>query len=334
MKFKYLLCLGWVVFGGVSACQTVESGDVATATKGQSEAAKSVQNNTPSRDVPVGDRTGSVSPDPQPVDPRVRRDAPATTSGSTPPPPRPADPRLRRNAPDALPPRPPTQSEPSGPAPVAMKHYDYEVALTGKASSQDRLPLIVALHHMGGDAKSSMEDYAQLKTKARVVSLEGSHGIDGGYSWFPEGYYNWPAARQAALTVEIADKVGQTVQHLAQTYPTDDKPVIVGYSQGGDIAHLLAMRHGADLKLVIPMGARNPEKWMVADELNLGEVNVVIFHGMDDEAVDISEARAASDFYQRNLVVSYFNRYPGYGHEYADVMQEDYERLIADSFLK
>ena len=73
----------------------------------------------------------------------------------------------------------------------------YVETLTAGADEGSELPMLIALHYMTGSPATSIADYGGLDIPVRLLSLEGPHQLEGGYSWFPDGYYDLDAASAA-----------------------------------------------------------------------------------------------------------------------------------------
>lgn len=204
----------------------------------------------------------------------------------------------------------------------------YEVVSTSPETSQ-KLPMIVALHFMGGSIETSREDYTDISAPARIALLQGEFEIDGGFSWFPEGYYEMSSAEQNLVTRQIAERVSAVLAELSQEYATEGLPIVTGYSQGADIAHLLALHHGSRVSAIIPMGARFENEWTEsADEVSLFQGPAIMFHGNADEAVSITHSRAAVAFYSSNGIPARLEEFDGVGHAYPAEMKAMYQDSI------
>lgn len=219
------------------------------------------------------------------------------------------------------------------PRPPTENSVTYEV-VASTFDTDETLPMIVALHYMGGSADTSREDYANITQPARIILLQGSFEIDSGYSWFPGGYYQLAAAEQSVVTLEIASRVADVIEELTGKYATNALPIITGYSQGADIAHVLALHHGSLISAIIPMGARFETEWTHGtskESMLQGPVN--LFHGDADETVSIIHSQKAESYYQSFDVPVHLTTFEGVAHAYPQTMKEKYEDLANELLL-
>lgn len=210
--------------------------------------------------------------------------------------------------------------------------FTYLEVTTGDASPEDALPIIVGLHYMTGSPETSRDDYGGLAFPARLIFPAGPYRSDNGYSWFPDGYYEWEASRQAEVTLAVAEKLAAFISQLVALRPTVGKPIVTGYSQGGDLSYVLALRHPELIRAALPMGARLPEAWRPA-RLSVpadDAPSVYIFHGLEDAIVPVPAARAAAAFLEGLGFSVELREYPDTGHGYPEAMRSDYQRIVSD----
>jgi len=173
-----------------------------------------------------------------------------------------------------------------------MKKLTYETYLTGKASSTDKLPLIILLHFMG----SSPDRFFELLLKdfdypARVIAPYGQYTYKEQYSWFPDSIYNENEADQSRFIDELTGVLLENVECWVQEFSTQGKPIYLGVSQGGDVCFTLASRYGDRFRLCLPIAGRLLVEGIVGKK-NGGIVR--IHHGIQDPIVPITRAREAA----------------------------------------
>ncbi len=208
--------------------------------------------------------------------------------------------------------------------------FSYELE-TQSSDTQQALPMIIAMHYMGGSPDTSREDYANVGKPARIVLMQGPYETDGGYSWFPDGYYEMEPDAQAKLTLEIGNRLAQFIHQVTRKYNTKGKPIVTGYSQGADLSHVLALHHGNAVRAILPMGARFEPEWLqgVTPNSPMPET-VVLFHGEVDRIVSIDQSVKAGDYYRQFGVSVVVNGFPNTGHAYPAAMKQSYERVVRD----
>ncbi len=202
--------------------------------------------------------------------------------------------------------------------------------VTAGADEKSELPMVIALHYMTGSPATSIEDYGGVDAPVRLLSLQGPHELDGGYSWFPDGYYELDAGSQLEVTVDVSDRVASFIRAAIQAFPTQGKPILTGYSQGADLTHMIALREPGLIFAGLPMGGRFPDAWLdaVPEDAKL-PARIALFHGAADEAVDVNESLAAATYYTANGVSVVLHTYAGVGHSYPAQMKQDFQAVIA-----
>ncbi len=206
---------------------------------------------------------------------------------------------------------------------------NYVETLTDGADVADELPMVIAMHFMAGSPATSIAQYGDLDVPVRVLSLAGPHEFDDGFSWFPDGYYELDAASQLEVTIETAERVFRFIHEATQTFPTLGKPILVGYSQGADLIHMIALRQPDSIQAGLPMGGRFPDEWQVDAPLNTDiRPQIFLFHGATDAAVDVGASLAAATYYVRNGATVSLHVYAGVGHGYPEAMKTDYQSAI------
>lgn len=210
--------------------------------------------------------------------------------------------------------------------------FTYLEVTTGDASPEDALPMIVGLHYMTGSPESSRDDYGGLDFPARLILPAGPHRTEGGHSWFPDGYYEWDEDRQAKTTLGVAERLAEFISRVVALRPTLGKPIVTGYSQGGDLSYVLALHHPELIRAALPMGARLPEAWRL-QRLSIpaeDAPSVFVFHGREDAIVPVAGAREAAAFIESLGISVELHEYADTGHAYPSSMRSDYQRIVSD----
>lgn len=216
--------------------------------------------------------------------------------------------------------------EGSSPRTATLAGIAYVETLTGGAEAEGELPMLIALHYMGGSPDSSVADYGGIDVPARLLSLAGPHEFRDGYSWFSDDYYELDAESQRAETFAVAERVADFIRKARETYPTRGAPVLTGYSQGADLTHVIALQEAELISAGLPMGGRFPEAWRSpAEAATALPPEIVLFHGAADQAVDVAESIAAARYYTMQGVSVTLHTYAGVGHAYPARMKADYE---------
>lgn len=216
---------------------------------------------------------------------------------------------------------------------------NYKVVLTGGAEADQALPMLVALHFMTGAPETSRGQYAEFDAPARVLLPAGPYPIEGGYSWFPEGYYELGEEEQAAFLEDAALRVAAFVEQASAQYPTAGLPVITGYSQGGDIVARLGLARSDIISTAMPMGARFLPQWKLLEKRKTTEgagpvKDIIIFHGGADTIVDVDNAFASARHFTGLGASTKLYVYRDTGHGYPPQMKTDFNHAVVSAMQR
>ncbi|MGP1281739.1 MAG: alpha/beta hydrolase [Parasphingopyxis sp.] len=189
---------------------------------------------------------------------------------------------------------------------------------------------VVGLHFMGGSAAVSQALFALPDSTVNFVAVEGAHAFEDGRSWFAADHYDKPVSDQNAELVETADALALFLQDIDAICPTRGRPIVTGYSQGGDLVHLLAIRHAHLIGAAIPMGARFFENWRYAGRDSQEKPPIILIHGGSDFVVSPTNALRAAEFYATNARHITLRLFEGTGHAYPPEMRAFYRAMVRD----
>jgi predicted esterase len=195
-------------------------------------------------------------------------------------------------------------------------------------------PIVLVLHWMSGNADSMRDLFDDISHPLRVLFLQGRHpsgDLKGSFSWFPDhqNFYNLPFADQAHDIKSEAARIAAFLRSYRQTHPARDT-IVVGRSQGGDLALALATEHPELLTLAVACGARALPR-LVQRPRDVRKPRILMLHGTDDTDVPVNGAR---EDMKRLRSVGYdviLNEYPGIDHckvpDIAEVVRQEVEQL-------
>ncbi len=200
--------------------------------------------------------------------------------------------------------------------------------MTGGARPDERVPMIVALHPMGGDPADFLQILRHYRRRARLI-LPYGHPSGGMYIW-----YN--SARDdvdAAVVTQEADRIAAAIAALASVRPTVGKPIVTGFSQGGIMAFALAVTHPEALTAVFPIGGLLPPSLYPSAALSSRPQPatlppVVAFHGASDLAVPTQGARTSIAELRGAGYTAELREYAGVEHDISGEEEDDiFERI-------
>ncbi len=198
-----------------------------------------------------------------------------------------------------------------------------------------RLPMVVAMHYLGGGPHTSMEDYAELNIPVRFILLAGPYRYKDGYAWFPDGesFYDRDLDQQSETILQTAEKLREFLTAVSSRFPTIGRPIVTGFSQGGDLVYALALHHPDRISAALPMGGRLlrgfKNKMKEAQEYP----HITIFHGEQDSIVPLSEAKNAFRFLTSIGINVELLTYPDTAHDYPEKMKDDYQTTVISEIV-
>lgn len=215
------------------------------------------------------------------------------------------------------------------PAPVApATTLAYVERVTGGASSEERLPMIVAIHGLGDTPEAFVGVFDGLPARARVIAVRGIDAWSGGWSWFHPDLD--PASAAFARAVELAaDRIAASIIEIERTRPTCGRLVITGFSQGGMLSYTLAARHRDLRAAYFPIAGRLPAESAI--EPGPRAIAIHGLHGTADPRVPIDAARASIARSSLAGLDARLEEYPGVGHTITDEMRGDLFRFVAEA---
>lgn len=195
-----------------------------------------------------------------------------------------------------------------------------EVALGG-AELSERLPIIVALHPLGGHPETLWLRFRNFPRKARLIIPAAPFGWPMGSSWYPvEGAEADTERLQAETIAALAAHVQRERPHLGE-------PVIVGFAQGAMIAYASAAFAASAFRTVIAVGGTLWSPLDESDQPHPGH-RIFGFHGLKDRIVRVEWARQTAErMIARGFDVQ-LDTYPQADHSPSQRMTMDWRRTL------
>ncbi len=199
---------------------------------------------------------------------------------------------------------------------IADVHYLEH--MTGGARPDERVPMIVALHPMGGDPVDLLPLLRRYRHRARLI-LPYGHLSGGMYIW----YDSVSDDVDAPLVTREADRIAAVLAALEAARPTVGKPLVTGFSQGGILTFALAVTHPEALAAAFPISGLLPPSLYPSAALSSVPrpatlPPVTAFHGASDLAVPTAGARASIAELRRAGYTAELREYVGVEHETSD----------------
>jgi predicted esterase len=161
----------------------------------------------------------------------------------------------------------------------------YTEILTGGATANETLPMVIALHGLGQTKEYLVNKLNGLNLRARVIIPDAFYDRTGdlpGRKWW-KGYH--PQGLQAHMTEvipEASEKLAPFVARLPRCRPTIGLPVLAGHSQGGYIVLDFAAAYPQLVSGIVSSASWRP----VALWDDVPVAPVIAVHGKNDTGVD------------------------------------------------
>jgi phospholipase/carboxylesterase len=208
----------------------------------------------------------------------------------------------------------------------------YLEQMTGGARPDERVPMVVVLHPMGGDPADMLQLFQRYHRRARLIFPFG-HPSGGKYLW----YDSVRDDVAAALVTQEADRIAAALDALVAARPTVAKPIVTGFSQGGIMTFALAVTHPASMSAAFPISGLLPPSLYPSATLSSRPQPatlppVTAFHGASDLAVPTQGARASIAELRRAGYPAELREYAGVEHDISPQemgeLLEQIDRLI------
>jgi len=200
--------------------------------------------------------------------------------------------------------------------------------MTGGARPDERAPMIVALHPMGGDPVDLLQMLRGYRRRARLI-LPYGHPSGGMYVW----YDSVRDDVAAPVVTQETDRIASALNALVTARPTVGKPLVTGFSQGGILTFALAVTHPEALAAAFPISGQLPPSLYPSAALSSGPRPAILppitaFHGASDLAVPTQGARDSIAELRRAGYTAELREYVGVEHDTSDEeMAEILERI-------
>lgn len=168
---------------------------------------------------------------------------------------------------------------------------EYTEVVTGGASLDEPLPTVVALHGRGGGIAQLRRELERLRTPIRLIVPRGPIRLDGNRrAWFRDPVRHGSSTQLAGAAEGATNDLARLLQHVRRARPTCGEPVVVGWSQGGVLAFLLALERPGLIDRAIVVGGSVPDA-LVPEHL-MPHAPITALHGTRDSRVPYPQTRA------------------------------------------
>ncbi|MHA2219835.1 MAG: alpha/beta hydrolase [Candidatus Hodarchaeales archaeon] len=169
--------------------------------------------------------------------------------------------------------------------PSSDHEFEYITRITGNGGTSDTLPMIIALHGHGDTPNNFFDTLLKrFNDQARFIVLKGPFDYPGaGLSGRA-----WPTDTRGLR--EYGDALADSVSVLTEDFPTEGKPIVLGFSGGASVAYYLAALHADKFSYIFPLAGRLSS--IEIPSLN-STVKVIAFHGTKDQVIGFNKGKTA-----------------------------------------
>lgn len=185
------------------------------------------------------------------------------------------------------------------------------------------MSLLVALHYSSGTPAMWDELVADWGAPVRVVSPQGpiAHRRTG-YTWFAPAHEGRDAAGKLADVEQMTARVARLIRDTRAAHPEIRRVAVTGFSYGGDIAWMLAIRYPDLVDFAVPMGSR-----LLGDPAG-GTARVRVLQGETDKIIDAKATSArVAELAARGVPIE-VTIYPGLGHDLSPALLADWRASL------
>ncbi|MCP1187128.1 alpha/beta hydrolase-fold protein [Paenibacillus sp. 1781tsa1] len=210
--------------------------------------------------------------------------------------------------------------------------YIHEVRLPNHYNSDQRYPVIFALHGMGSDEQDMLRLMEPLQSDFIIVAIRGPIVQGSGYAYFQIKSIGNPIRELYDASVL---GLQQLIVDLSAKYAIDPtRRYIAGFSQGAIMAMTLSLIMGDAIKGIVAMSGYIPQ--FVKDEYKLqpdSELSVFISHGDQDHLFPLQLGEDNANFFRQHTHHVTYVPYNG-GHQVTpDLYQQFQQWLRTDANL-
>jgi phospholipase/carboxylesterase len=208
-----------------------------------------------------------------------------------------------------------------------------------KPAGDGPLPTILTLHGRGANALDLLGlapylcggKFMVICPQAPLETPIGPEAV--GYAWYPMSM-GGPANVEAIL--DSQKELQAFLDECMKSYPIDSKKlVLLGFSQGGVMAHSLALTNPARFAALAILSSWLPKELL--PRLNVTDavqtLPVLVQHGTQDPMIEVARARASVETLRELRVPLTFREYP-MGHEISPKSLADLSAWLEEKVMK
>lgn len=204
--------------------------------------------------------------------------------------------------------------------------------VVGDAHLDDELPLLVQIHGRASNPPLPRGDHRRAPP-ARLMLPRAPEPLGRGYTWFPVSItQDLPDSVLAGHITERADQLAPIIERFAQMRPTEGRPIVSGFSQGGMLSMGLAVLHPELLDGAFPLAGWLPRS--VVDEGLRRHAGAALFppirvvNGDRDPIIPAGETRATVAYMQSRGLDARCDLFPNDAHTMTGEMRRHFREQL------
>ena len=210
------------------------------------------------------------------------------------------------------------------------KGFSYKEVICGHPQSNEDVPVLFALHFSGAKPEDVLPYFGKFEFPIKVVFIIGNHKLEKGYSFYPPTYYDPDFYKRLKTRYQkkVTKQLIRFIRFYIKNHGKDSKTAIVGASQGGDLALLLASNYPNVFDLSIPIAATIETNAIFKKPHNKKHVSIQLLHGGQDTIVPITSIRRIYKYLEELHYQIHLNEFPNKSHEISKGMIEDVAKWL------
>ncbi|RKG76452.1 phospholipase [Corallococcus exercitus] len=185
--------------------------------------------------------------------------------------------------------------------------------------------LLVALHFSGSTPAFWDEHIQSLGIPVRTLLPQGPRPRRDGFTWFQADHEAKTWEGKTEDVERMAERLAELIQEVRAAHPELRRVVVTGFSYGGDLAWMLALRHPELVDAAVPMGTRllgDPARELPASH------RVWVLQGEQDAIIPVKHTRERVAALKGRGVPIDLRTYPDLGHDLSPALLEDWRTLL------
>jgi predicted esterase len=174
--------------------------------------------------------------------------------------------------------------------PSSEHEFEYILRVSGSGGPSDTLPMVIALHGHGDTPDNFFDTmFKDFDRPARFIVVRGPMDYAGGISLSGSA---WPIDTGGLR--EYGDSLADAVSVLIERFPTEGRPVVVGFSGGAYFAYYLAAFHADLFSYIFPLSGGLHGGLMRSGAVSYENgARVIAFHGRADQVIGYNLGKSA-----------------------------------------